>query len=142
MKILLYACLLLTLCSSSCKKENNNEDQLPPATQTEANTFGCKINGKIYVPKGYNGDGTPNPNITADIGLNGLPVFGIDARRLATNNQFEGQLIVAFQNITYERAHNYPIDFNFSASWINIGNCGTIDFDTSTQKWGGDYHKI
>ncbi len=34
-----------------CKKENN-EPQLPPETTTGAMTFGCKIDGKVFVPKG------------------------------------------------------------------------------------------
>ena len=50
MKILIYAMLLFTLCSSSCKKESNNEDQLPPATQTGANRIGCLLDGKAFLP--------------------------------------------------------------------------------------------
>ena len=38
---------------SSCKKaEEDNE--LPPATQTGANTFGCKINGVNWIANGSN----------------------------------------------------------------------------------------
>jgi hypothetical protein len=43
------------LCFAQCKKDNNNTnpvDQLPPATQTGANTFGCLINGKAFTPGG------------------------------------------------------------------------------------------
>jgi len=35
----------------ACKKEKI--DTLPPITQEGANTFGCVINGKIYLPKGF-----------------------------------------------------------------------------------------
>jgi hypothetical protein len=45
--LLLFSSLLL---NSKCRKEN--EPQLPPETTTGANTFGCKINGKAFVPKG------------------------------------------------------------------------------------------
>lgn len=41
------------LLNSKCRKEN--ELQLPPETTTGAMTFGCKINGKILIPKGGNG---------------------------------------------------------------------------------------
>jgi hypothetical protein len=43
--------------SSSCKKNTpaNTEEQLPPETQTGANTFGCKVDGKIYTAKGKGG---------------------------------------------------------------------------------------
>jgi len=39
---------------ASCRKHKpiNLIDQLPPATQTGANTFGCLINGQAFLPKG------------------------------------------------------------------------------------------
>ena len=45
--LLFFSSLLL---NSKCKKEN--EPQLPPETTTGAMTFGCKIDGKVFVPKG------------------------------------------------------------------------------------------
>jgi hypothetical protein len=48
--------LSITLLSSRCKKQNT-EPQLPPETTTGAMTFGCKVNGKVFVPK--TGDGVP-----------------------------------------------------------------------------------
>jgi len=52
---------LILLCSflflnNSCKK--NGVNSLPPATQVGANTFGCLVGGKAWVPTG-NGVGTP-----------------------------------------------------------------------------------
>ncbi|MEX1001167.1 MAG: hypothetical protein WDZ35_03550 [Crocinitomicaceae bacterium] len=46
--------LTLALMNTKCGKDNPppEEPTLPPATQTGENTFGCKINGKVYVPKG------------------------------------------------------------------------------------------
>ena len=35
---------------SSCTKEVT---ELPPATQTGANTFGCKVDGSFWVPSGF-----------------------------------------------------------------------------------------
>ena len=129
--------LCLCFCFAQCKKTSSTqEDQLPPATQTGANTFGCRINGKVYITKGYSGTGTPNPHVSYDIGLNGLPYFGIDAIQFSKNNESEGQVIVAFQSITTPKTYVYPIDFNFSTRWKYINSCGTIDFDTATKKWG------
>ena len=58
----LRICLCVTLLAfascKSCKKELTTEDlvaQLPPATQTGANTFGCLIDGVPYVPNGLTG---------------------------------------------------------------------------------------
>ena len=48
MKAILFLLLLLPL-AVGCKK--NEIDALPPATQTGANTFGCLVNGKAWVPK-------------------------------------------------------------------------------------------
>jgi hypothetical protein len=54
----LYAGLLLLTQCSKCKHDPAPADplsQLPPATQTGANTFGCLVNGQAYTPNGYNG---------------------------------------------------------------------------------------
>lgn len=50
--ILVLLCSLL-LFSASCKKEKSKNpiDDLPPATQTGANTFGCLVNGEAFLPK-------------------------------------------------------------------------------------------
>lgn len=48
--------IFITLFSAvlfvSCKKDTA---ELPPATQTGANTFGLKLNGTVWVPKGFAG---------------------------------------------------------------------------------------
>jgi hypothetical protein len=47
-KLLLSFSVLLVLIS--CKKEIT---ELPPPTQTGANTFGAKVNGSLFVPQGF-----------------------------------------------------------------------------------------
>ena len=46
----------LIILSSSCKKHTvppvSQLSLLPPATQTGANTFGCLVNGKAFIPGG------------------------------------------------------------------------------------------
>ena len=56
-KFYFHAVLLLFIFSTfeGCKKHTNSGnpiDQLPPETQTGANTFGCLINGEVFLPKG------------------------------------------------------------------------------------------
>jgi len=47
---------LLFLSATSCKEDddtpNNPIDQLPPATQTGENTFGCLLDGEAFIPSG------------------------------------------------------------------------------------------
>jgi hypothetical protein len=56
MKNLLFLFITL-LVLISCSKEDNKPtspiDQLPPATQIGANTAGCLLDGKAFLPKGY-----------------------------------------------------------------------------------------
>ncbi|MBA3675303.1 MAG: hypothetical protein H0W75_10195, partial [Chitinophagaceae bacterium] len=49
------------LTAASCKKPRNNTDELPPETTTGAMTFGCKVNGQVFVPK----DGRGKPGLIA-----------------------------------------------------------------------------
>lgn len=53
--IILTACLAMFI-GASCKKNKPTKtelEKLPPITQSGANTFGCLVNGKAWIPKGY-----------------------------------------------------------------------------------------
>jgi len=53
---------------SQCKKTDPTpEAQLPPATQTGANTLGCLVNGQPWTPQGNNG--SSNYTVSYDRGL-------------------------------------------------------------------------
>ena len=49
--ILILSMLLATITSCNQDQEETYNPTLPEATQTGANTFGCKINGQIMVPR-------------------------------------------------------------------------------------------
>jgi hypothetical protein len=49
---LLIATALLHFNGCACKKQILGPDGLPPITDTGANTFGCMVNGKLFVPDG------------------------------------------------------------------------------------------
>ena len=71
----------IVLTSIQCRKNKptNPVDQLPPETQTGANTFACLIDGKVFKPKG---DPFGGPVIKAQYQfVNGKQGFGISARR-------------------------------------------------------------
>ena len=57
-KILLTVGVVTIFTFSQCKKKTE-EPQLPPETTTGAMTFGCKVNGKVFVPK----DGRGKPGL-------------------------------------------------------------------------------
>ncbi len=46
----IFAIIALAIFFSSCKKET---EELPPATQNGANTFGAKVNGELWVTRGF-----------------------------------------------------------------------------------------
>lgn len=76
-----FSFLVITLFTfSNCKRDktNNPVDELPPETQTGANTFGCLIDGKVFLPKG---NPLAGPILKAQYQLvNGRQGFGISAR--------------------------------------------------------------
>ncbi|MFI5137512.1 MAG: DUF6252 family protein [Sphingobacteriales bacterium] len=96
----LYTILLfffsITLLSSSCKKHVIQPvTQLPPATQTGANTFGCLINGQAFLP--HNNGNIFNfdpPALQASYVYTGGYYFSI----LADNHNSDGSIT----NITVE----------------------------------------
>lgn len=87
---------LLLLALTQCKKKDPSpEDQLPPATQTGANTFGCLVNGQPWTPKGYNG--SSNNSVSYDPGLNG-GVFDLQTYRYPEPGANHFQVIYLFAN--------------------------------------------
>lgn len=57
MKFFLHTIILLGLLFTACCKKDSPftptaPPTLPPETQTGANTFGCMINGQLWLPKG------------------------------------------------------------------------------------------
>jgi hypothetical protein len=58
-QVIISLLLLFTFCSCKKHKPSNPIDQLPPATQTGANTFGCLVNGQAVVIHKPFGDLSP-----------------------------------------------------------------------------------
>ncbi|MEO5944728.1 MAG: DUF6252 family protein [Ferruginibacter sp.] len=51
---LLILLFTISLTTSKCKKNKtpaNPDEQLPPETQSGSNTFGCLVDGKVFLPK-------------------------------------------------------------------------------------------
>jgi hypothetical protein len=86
-KQIIKICLLfITTLFLSCSENNNliptvAEEVLPPITQTGENTFGCLVNGAVFIPKdktGYTAPGGGTPQGIEILGDNS--VFVIQAR--------------------------------------------------------------
>jgi hypothetical protein len=77
---------LIILCTySGCGLLSPSpKETLPPATQTGANTFGCYVNGKLWVPKGYNG--TSNLDLSYDPTFKG-GTFNLSTYRIVSDNK-------------------------------------------------------
>jgi hypothetical protein len=113
LKIFLFSLLTLTLFTfSRCKKEND-EATLPPETTTGAMTFGCKVNGKVFVPK----DGRGRPGLYVQyVNLGSGPGGGWYLNIPATNwkpNPPEG---VNIQTDSLLISEGVTYDFSLSAT--------------------------
>jgi hypothetical protein len=87
----LFFCLLIAVTLLGCKKTKTDvDDSLPPITQEGKNTFGCLINGKVYLPKGFEQN---QPNFQVDVD----PSFN------------DGSFGVTFFNKTNERRIDFTI---------------------------------
>lgn len=136
MKYILVITTWFLLTGASCKKSTTQEDQLPPITQTGANTFGCIVNGKVWIPKGYSGTGTPNPKISFDI-YNGKNIFSINTYQFENNNPAGFLSISLFDSIISPGIFDHAEKMNFSVGWTKVlNNCFTPAFDTTVKKVG------
>lgn len=110
--------ILFAACSifASCKKDKTQADQLPPATQIGANTFGCYINGKLYVPKGFE-QNKPNFDMIVDPSFN------------------DGNLDVR----TFNKSSDKTISLNFSSDSIKTEGIFNI---LSNSRLGFYYYQI
>jgi hypothetical protein len=87
-----FTAIALALVFVSCKKEI---DELPPDTQTGANTFGAKVNGDLWAPQGF------GPFPANDI-LESILVSGrltINARNFASSPN-ETEFVICLDNVT------------------------------------------
>lgn len=83
MKPLLLIFLCSLLIGSSCRKHKPVDpvSQLPPETQTGANTFGCLVNGQVFKPGGNSLSGPNLSSVYQYLYLNSLNgyVFSVNA---------------------------------------------------------------
>lgn len=80
---------------SSCTKDNPTKAQLPPETQTGANTFGVTINGKVYIPRDPTGGNGVFPS------SKGMTLWGTSNYSWSEVEVKDGASTVGFQMIIH-----------------------------------------
>ncbi len=86
MKKPLFLCLVtLAILIFSCNKEVT---ELPPATQEGLNTFGCKVDGSIWVPQGF-GSFPANDILEAHFASGDLYINARNFSKSPTETEFE-----------------------------------------------------
>ena len=105
--ILILLCSLLLL-SASCKKEKSENpiDDLPPATQTGANTFGCLVNGELFLPKG-SGLGGPVLNAQYEF-VDNKYYFSLLATRSGKDCK-SSSILLSLNNLTLQNMKTYSL---------------------------------
>ena len=93
-KILIFLTILsLVGCSKSSNVKTDPIFQLPPETQTGANTFGVTIKGKVYVPRDPSGY-TYGGNLPKGLYWTGLQSGGFNYKELVIK---DGASLVGFK---------------------------------------------
>lgn len=130
-------CSLIFICltSSKCEKDKspiNPVDQLPPATQTGANTFGCLVNGEVWIPKDNYGQATFS--LYADPTFeNG--VFGVTAIKYYDAGKFQQ---ISFGSDTCTNSGVYPLGKPHNrAQFMDIGKSLMLISDNQGVKCTG-----
>lgn len=80
--------VFLAIYGASCslfESSTDKKEKLPQATQEGKNTFGCLVNGKVWVPKGYNG--FSNLNAYYDPLYQG-GTFSLSTYRILSNDEY------------------------------------------------------
>jgi hypothetical protein len=107
------------------------KETLPPATQTGANTFGCYVNGKLWLPKGYNGTSNLSPGY--DPNFNGKIIFDIATYRIVSDNSRQ-YFDIAITGMNKEGV--YPVDTHSGNVYFSINSCDYSYSDATVFKQG------
>ncbi len=141
MKNLITMLLLIILIGCSSDDSNSNpESQLPPITQTGENTFGCLIDGKLFIPrdgagtlggsdKGFMFWGDPTDNLQ----YNEIEINDYKSERTA-------KLLIHIQNLHQIGVGTYTINLSNGMSNIdgynhNYMHCRIFNDETNNYQY-------
>nr|WP_315201185.1 hypothetical protein [uncultured Flavobacterium sp.] len=119
----LISIAMLGACTSDKPADYN--PQLPAITQTGANTFGCKINGVIMIPRDAKIEGVPGGTLPKGIeySSNRNDLYNLDYEQIEAKDCLEtnrGALFIKLYKVFNKEASLYPIANvigGFSADW-------------------------
>ncbi len=122
----LFCALLLCVIFTSCKKETKPQkpelaEQLPEATQTGAFTFGCLLDGEVWLPKHYSNSIINHPTVLGSIWNNLDKNLTIYAKRRGNQQTFPKEDIAVYNYVA-----NYP-DTLFLSNSVN-GSGATYEY--------------
>src|SRR6185369_15043932 len=125
---------ILGLSLASCTKTLT---ELPPATQTGANTFGAKVDGKLWAPAGF-GAFPANDILEAHFAVSDLIINARNFSSSPTETEFEIQI----KNFT--GAGTYPLnvnagypDYNNSYGYYVLRRINPINEWITSSQYGG-----
>lgn len=125
--------LLFLICIFGCDKDDkpaNPIDQLPPATQTGANTFGCLLDGQAFIP----GGGT-NPLDCIYQFVDGGYYFGLQGNKRDDNND-RITIALGTNNRQLQQGYNYELLENMSGNAFGIYSLSPFSSYTSAVQTG------
>jgi Family of unknown function (DUF6252) len=139
----LWAITILFI-ANSCHK-----DPLPKPTQEGKNTFGCRVNGEVWIPDGKKGTIPASPAITGGFSKSGNNTFNI---RLFTSKSNSQNLKLSLANAVIGENHlsqNLPGPINYAefydgnrlyqTSSVNTGKITITRADTVSKIFSGTF---
>lgn len=133
-KLLISFFCLFTCYLQSCDlfESVSKKEELPPITQEGKDTFGCLVNGELWLPKGNNG--TPNLNLSYDPSFN---KGTFDLRGYRYLNSQDSQYIILFSD-SLASTGIYPLQMGTHQviSFRDASRCFYSGNDTSVFREG------
>ena len=136
MKNIITIAALILLCAASCKKSKpitalTELEKLPPITQTGANTFGCLVDGKAWLPNGSKPQtGGSNIQVYVD------PTFQGGRFSITGNNYNEPNQYISIGSFKCISAGFFDFDSSYNGVQFYRNRLGSNYVDYSTNDIG------
>jgi hypothetical protein len=140
----LITVLLLALLTGCSNDSNNPESQLPPITHTGENTFGCLIDGRLFIPRDGTGTWAGPDNA---VSIYGDPTGNNQYTEIEVRDyksQRTAKLLIHIQNLHQNGIGNYVINESNGMSNIDGPNhtyiyCRVFNQSTNSYQYYRSY---